>query len=326
MASYEFEKYIATPQTLKATIENYGVAILPSVLDNQECESIVSGMWDYFETISKRWPVPLDRKKQETWKQIYSIFPKHSMLFQHYSIGHSQVCWDMRQNEKVLEIFSSLWNCKQEDLIVSFDALSFNVPPEITNRGWNQNHTWYHTDQSYTRNSLESIQSWVTGLDVNEGDATLSFLEGSNRFHKAFADHFKITEKSDWYKLEDNEREFYIQKGCSPKHIKCPKGSVVFWDSRTIHCGVEAFKTRKSPNFRAVVYLCYLPRSMATEANLKKKIKAFEELRTTNHYPHKPKLFSKEPRTYGNTLPEMTSIAPPILKPIGRRLVGYPTE
>ncbi len=323
---YEFEKYCTTLSSLKETVEKYGVAILPNILDLQECENLVSGIWDYFETVTKTWPVPINRKKEETWKEIYKIYPMHSMLFQHYSVGHSQVAWDLRQNDKVLDIFASLWKCKKEDLLVSFDGVSFSVPPEVTNRGWNHQNTWYHTDQSFTRNKLECIQSWVTGLDVNEGDATLAFLENSNNYHKDFATHFNITEKADWYKLTKEEEKFYLDKGCAPKLIKCPKGSMVFWDSRTIHCGSEAFKTRKEPNFRAIVYLCYLPRSTATEANIKKKIKAFEELRTTNHYPQKPKLFSKEARTYGGPVPDITQISPPILKPIAKRLIGYPTE
>ena len=100
--------------------------------------------------------------------------------------------------DRTLESFFRLTLAIPEsDLLVSFDAFSFQMPPEITKRGWNQNHTWYHTDQSYTRNNLESIQSWITGLDVEEGDATLAFLEGSNRFHKSFADHWKKTASQD---------------------------------------------------------------------------------------------------------------------------------
>ena len=46
---------------------------------------------------------------------------------------------------------------------------------------------------------------------------------------------------------------------------------MVFWDSRTIHCGVEPRKGREQQNFRCVVYLCYTPRSLSTEKELKKK-------------------------------------------------------
>ena len=323
MADYEYTKYITTSNNLKATIEKYGVAIIPNVFNEEECKRLVDGMWNYFETITQTWTTPINRNNQESWKEIYKFYPKHSMLFQHYSVGQSQVCWDARQNTNAIDIFATLWSCKPEDLLVSFDGFSFNVPPEVTNRGWNHERTWYHTDQSYTRNELESIQSWVTGLDVNENDATLAFLEGSNRFHKDFAKQYNKTDKSDWYKLEEEEVNYYINKGCMPKKIMCPKGSMVFWDSRTIHCGVEANKQRKQANLRAIVYLCYLPRHLCSKVNLQKKIKAFEELRTTNHYPQKPKLFAKVPRSYGGELPQITEILAPLLQPIGRRLVGY---
>jgi hypothetical protein len=39
MSNYSFDKYICTKETLKQTIENYGVAIIPSVLDENECDN-----------------------------------------------------------------------------------------------------------------------------------------------------------------------------------------------------------------------------------------------------------------------------------------------
>ena len=91
-------------------------------------------------------------------------------------------------------------------------------------------------------------------------------------------------------------------KECEKVRVACPKGSLVLWDSRTVHCGAEPLR-RTEPRIRSVIYLCYLPRSHATEANLRKKIKAFEDQRTTSHWPNKPKLFPLKPRTYGNPVP-----------------------
>ena len=54
--------------------------------------------------------------------------------------------------------------------------------PEETNRGWHRS-TWYHTDQSYLRPDFECVQDWVTAYDVDEGDATLAFMEKSNIYH-----------------------------------------------------------------------------------------------------------------------------------------------
>lgn len=323
MAEYEYSKYIATKETLRNTIDTYGVAIIPNVLDEEECTKMVNGMWDFFEHITQSWETPINREKTESWKEFYKLYPMHSMLIQHWNIGHAQVSWDLRQNEKIVDIFSHFWNCKQNDLLVSFDGLSFNLPPEITKRGWYKNKTWHHTDQSYTENKFKCIQSWVSGLDVNDGDATLSIMEGSNKYHKECAEKFNITDKNNWYKLNAEQESFYIEKGCQYKNIKCPKGSLVFWDSRTIHCGIEASKERKLPNIRAIIYLCYMPRELCSKANLKKKQKAFEELRSTSHWPSNPKLFDKNPRTYGGTLPEITRINPPTISKLGKYLAGY---
>lgn len=322
MDTYEFEKYVTDKYNVKNTIEKYGVAIIPNVLNDEECENMVNGFWDFFENITKEWKIPVSRNDKKSWRELFNLYPIHSMLFQHWGIGHSQVCWDMRQNEKLIDIFSTIWNCKNEELLVSFDGASFSVPPEETNKGWYRK-SWYHTDQSYTRNDFECLQSWVTGLDVNTGDATLAIMEGSNNFHKEFSEKFQIKEKSNWYKLNKDEEQFYLNKGCEYKKIKCPKGSLVLWDSRTIHYGSEALKGRKQQNFRAIVYLCYLPRKLCDKKNLKKKQKAFNELRTTNHYPCNIKLFPKNPQTYGKELPKINNINQPLLNDIGKKLAGF---
>ena len=104
--------------------------------------------------------------------------------------------------------------------------------------------------------------------------------------------------------------------------MTCPKGSMIFWDSRTIHCGIEA-KKREMPNIRAVIYLCYMPRSLSNKANIAKKQKALQELRMTTHYPCNVKLFPKYPRTYGAKLPEITEISKPELTEVGLKLAGF---
>jgi len=323
MGEYELDRYSCTKETLKDTLKQYGVAVIPGVLSEGESAGVVSGMWDFFEHITQGWEVPISRSDEATWRGIYSLYPVHSMLFQHWGIGQAQVSWDVRQNPKIVDIFSHFWGCKNEELLVSFDGLSFNIPPESTNRGWNRNNTWYHSDQCFKRNGLECVQSWVTGLDVKDGDATLAFYEGSHQYHKELAQKFEIESKVDWYKLNKEEEQFYRDKGCEIKKIMCPKGSVVFWDSRTIHCGVEAARWRVGRNFRSVVYLCYHPRELATQAYLGKKRKAFTDLRTTNHWPARGRLFPKNPRTYGGEIPETTPVTAPTVTQLGQKLAGF---
>jgi hypothetical protein len=316
------DKYFCTTDTLRETLGKYGVAILPSVLNEEECDKMKSEIWDFFEHISQTWEIPIKRDDTTTWKQIYSLIPSHAMLFQWYKVGHCQAAWNVRQNPKVVEPYSKLYGCTPDKLLTSFDGLSFGLQPEITNRGWFRK-TWFHTDQSFTRNEWECTQSWVTAEDVECGDATLAFLEKSHLLHSEFAKEFDKKEKDDWYQLKNVDEQEYYKTRCPEKRITCPKGSMVFWDSRTIHCGTEAVKGRTKPKNRSIIYTCFQPRTFATAKLIEKKRKAFKDSRTTSHWPAKPKLFSKLPQHYGNGLPEITSISEPVLSDLGRKLAGF---
>ncbi len=250
------------------------------------------------------------------------------MLIHTGDIGQAQFLWDLRQNPKVVKVFQTLWDIENpEGLLTSFDGASIHLPPETTGKGWDTGKGWLHTDQSFIRNKFECVQSWVTAVNVKEGDATLAFLDGSHDCHEIVAKKFNITDKSDWYKLNDEELQFYAKLGCHLTHIKCPAGSMVLWDSRTIHSGKQPDKDRFAPNIRCVGYVCMLPRSLANETHLKKKKKAFEGLRTTSHYPVKIKMFPKTPRIYTKEQKAFFSqcipIDPPVLTSLGKSLAGY---
>lgn len=318
------DTYTCTLQTVASTLEAHGVAIVEDVLDEKECDDLLHGVWKTLSQISRAWNVPISGDNLASWRGVYDLLPLHSMLLQHWQIGHSQAIWDVRQNAKCLKVFETLWQCPANDLLVSFDGCSLGVPPEVTMRGWNRDNTWYHTDQSYTAPDFRYYQSWVTALDVNEGDATLSFYAKSHLHHLEFGKVFGITDKTDWYKLDKAQEAFYAEtKKCAIKHITCRKGSMVIWDSRTIHCGVEPRKTRSTPNVRCVAYLCYAPRMLSTQKNILKKRKAFEDLRMTTHDPCKPRLFAKTPRAYGKALPVISPIEPPVLDAVGLALAGF---
>lgn len=327
MDVYESEKYLCTNNNVRELLDKYGVCIVPNVLDENECAQGQKGMWSTLEHISQTWENPIRQDKPTSWRNISNLFPMHSMLIQHWGIGHSQFIWDIRQNPKVAEVFSKIWstqaNVKPEDLLVSFDGVGIHMPPEITNKGWFRGNEWYHSDQSFQRNGFECVQGFVSLFDINEGDATLSFLENSNQYHGDFKEEFGIEEKKDWYKLNNDERQYFLNCECQPRKIKCKKGSLVLWDSRTIHHGAEALRERAQANFRCVVYVCMTPREWANPKQLQKKQDIFNAQRMTSHWPHNPTMFPKTPRTYGAPLPDIYPIEKPVLSPLGLRLAGF---
>ena len=99
--TYEFEKYQTDATCLKKTLEKYGVAIIPSVLSQSETEEMKNGMWDSLEHITQKMEAPLSRDDQNTWRSFYELFPLHSMLLQHWQIGHAQFVWELRQNPNI---------------------------------------------------------------------------------------------------------------------------------------------------------------------------------------------------------------------------------
>lgn len=324
MNTYTFDKYLATQDTVKEVLNQYGVAIIPSLLNEEECQEMNQGMWDTLGHLTQTWETPIRKENPNSWREMRKLYPSHSMLMQHWSVGHAQYIWNLRQHPKIIHVFAHLWKCDPHDLLVSFDGVSYHMPPEITGYGWDRGKHWFHTDQSYLSTDFQCAQGWITGYNVDKGDATLAFLEGSHKYHAELQQRFQINDKKNWFKLNEEHMHVYVNEyTCIPVRIQCPAGSLVVWDSRTIHCGIQSLKERPYANFRNIAYLCYQPRSHTNAKLLAKKRKALNEMRMTSHWPGKVTLFPKYPQTYGQPLPEVTSLPVPVLNADGLRLAGY---
>lgn len=150
-------------------------------------------------------------------------------------------------------------------------------------------------------------------------------MRKSHKLHKSFQENFKITESSDWCLLNEEQKKFYSDRLGKDSDIcvKAPAGSLVLWDSRTIHQGMEPQKERQKDNIRCVPYVCMTPAKLASQVQIKKRIKYFEERRTCNHVPHKVKVFAKVPRTYGQHLVQVDKDVLEVTE-LMKNLVGYP--
>jgi hypothetical protein len=311
-----------TIETVIEKLKTDGVAVIPNIVSLSKIEEYQKQLWKMLYHLTQKLDKPIKKDDTSTYRTLYELFPLHSMLIQHWGVGHSKLVWDIRQEEKVINVFSQIWDTSPKELLTSFDGLSVHLPHEITKRGYYRGNDWFHTDQSQLKKDFCCVQGMVTLYDINEGDATFSCMKKSNNFHSDFFEKHDIKSTGDWYKLTD-ETSPYFDK-FEKRSIIAKKGSLILWDSRTFHQGVESRRERKIPNMRGVVYVCMMPRKTSIEKELKKKRKAFNAKRMTTHWANKIRLFPKLPRTYGKTIPNITMINDDLkLTNIGRKLAGF---
>lgn len=294
---------------IKQTLEIWGVCIVPNVVDHDTCDEIINGMIWNFEFMTSKLPTPFIFENTETWETLELFEPLHNMLYQHWGIGQSQYIWDnVRSNPGVIDCFSNIWG--SDRLIVSFDGISLHLPGELSGKNHFQKNDWYHFDQSPLRYGFECVQGLINAFDTNEGDATLTVLTRSHLYFEQYCrdrvEHF-INEKGsgdmnslkkefgdNWLKVK--ELDYFKSKGCNELRIVCPKGSLVLWDSRTLHQGSQPLNGRPNPNFRAAVYVSMVPAHHRTQFYCsekifeKKSIEYVNSRRMTNHWPQFRKL------------------------------------
>lgn len=299
-----------------------GIGVIPNIITEENIIKYQNEMWSMLNKLTDKLDKPIDKNNKDTWNTFFELFPLYDMILHQWNISHSKLCWDIRQENNVLDVFSKIWNVKKDELLTSFDGMSIHLPPEITKRNY-KNDNWCHTDQSRLKKDFCCVQGMVTLYDINEGDSTLMCYKKSNNYHSDFfKEHNEIKTTADWYKVKDNELKYF--KKFKRIRIKAKKGSLILWDSRTFHQGTQPLQERYKPNLRSVIYVCMTPREWSNEKELKKKRKAYRTKRTTSHWPHKIWLFSKKPKTNGLPILNITPINEEFtLNNIGFKIAGF---
>jgi len=306
-------------ESVSSVLAEYGVCIVKNIMNENECNQMVEKMANTFEYLTADLDVPFQFSDPSTWNTLEELGPIRHMLHHHYSIGQAQFVWDIRCNPHIVQTFAKLWNT--EDLLVSFDGLSYSLPPEITKaKGAWHDFDHFHTDQSFVKEGLHCIQGMINGYDTNKGDATLVTLIGSHKYHYQYGQHHHNYSTHDFASIKDVN--FFLERGCIHHRLTFPRGSLVLWDSRTIHYGGEPLPLRREPNFRAIVYLCYTPRALITEEKRQIKMRCFEEMKTTNHWPHDPRPFADFQR-YCKAKDRVRKMPRPVIPPQYLSLIGY---
>eukprot|EP01118_Nematostelium_gracile_P010113 TRINITY_DN3459_c0_g1_i1.p1 TRINITY_DN3459_c0_g1~~TRINITY_DN3459_c0_g1_i1.p1 ORF type:complete len:343 (-),score=77.07 TRINITY_DN3459_c0_g1_i1:85-1113(-) len=281
-------------------LQENGYIAFENVIDEEEISVAKSKFWDFLEGLG----TGINRNQKETWRNENWPNSFAYGLISEYGMGQSKVSWYLRSNPKVRKIFSSIWGT--ESLITSFDGGSVFRPPIIHDLGdgeieeWETKGGWYHVDQDYFANpGLTCYQGLVTLMDVDDSTGGLLIVPKSHqKFESFFSKKPKPRTELQFMSVNYND---LVHLG-HPVLVSVPAGSMVIWDSRTVHCNSPFLsKEPKSRDdiIRMVVYICMLPKEGVDEQVLEKRRNAVKEAITSSHWPSKwqPKKSSRSTRT-----------------------------
>lgn len=278
-----------SPQTdllnLKSTLSEHGVAVLPEVISREECDNLRQTLLNYINN-ELNINLPNDFEK---------LMPLKGGIMRHYGISLLKEILDLKTDERIKKPFEKIWD--QSELTTSFDSVFIGPPPEKLGDKYffDENRTWFHLDQASNKRDMCCVQGFINFEDTQNGDGCLSVLEKSHLFFNEFYENFKIdTHGKDWFLLNQKIHiDWFRSKGCEWRTIMAPKGSMIFWDSRTVHMGTAPRRGRPFPNWRILAYVCYTPAQLQNNYDAKLKRNAFVENKCTAHWPYSVRVFEK---------------------------------
>jgi hypothetical protein len=107
------DKFVApSVADIRETVGAFGAAISRAVVTPADCDAAMDGLWSFVEDRTKnvKGAPPVKRDDPSTYVSFFDLIPSHSMLLQHFGIGHAQFAWDLRQNEAVVNTFATIWD------------------------------------------------------------------------------------------------------------------------------------------------------------------------------------------------------------------------
>ena len=207
-------------------------------------------------------------------------------IFKFAEVGHQKHAWYIKTLPKVQQQFKEVWGT--DELVTGFDGSCW-----IKNDYKGKCKFWTHTDQAPDTKGRVCVQGFVA-LTTNE-ERTLRVYEGSHLLHEAYMKEKGLTGKKNWQLID---HDYLATLKDNMRILKVKAGSLVLWDSRTFHQNQYG----KIGEERIVQYVCFLPKNhkQNTPSQHEKRVKYYEERRTTSHWPYPLHVNNLQPRTFGN--------------------------
>ncbi|RDW68122.1 hypothetical protein BP6252_09518 [Coleophoma cylindrospora] len=259
-----------------------GFAVVKGAVPADRAAGYVEEMTKWLE----RFPLGFDRNDPSTWTEEHLPANMKGGMYHGYAVAHEKFVWDARMEPGVVDAFAKIWGT--DELLVSFDGINMTLPLPDSTRP--KSARWPHQDQDSRIRGFGCAQGIINLADNGPEDGGLMVMKGSHRFNDEFFKTHSMDKKEkwgkvpdDWHGFDDDEIEWFEERGCELMKVNAKAGDLLVWDSRTVHYNI--LPTGKQT--RAVIYACYTPAALATPEGLAKKKEIFENRDRTTHWPHR---------------------------------------
>ncbi len=152
-----------------------------------------------------------------------------------FNIGQSALLWHVRGLAAVRRVFARVWQCKESELLTSFDGCGVFRPWQC-DKLWKTMGSWYHVDQNpNNKPGLHCVQGLVSLYDQDKTTGGLVVIPGTHRRQNEL---LPCTARLDFLSIPRSHHLLRASK--EAVLVSCRAGDLVLWDSRTVHCNSPA--------------------------------------------------------------------------------------
>mmetsp|Transcript_30883 Transcript_30883/g.67621 ORF Transcript_30883/g.67621 Transcript_30883/m.67621 type:complete len:486 (-) Transcript_30883:77-1534(-) len=274
----------APPEKLREVLELHGVCLVTGVLNEQQC-AIMEKLWllDLEEVIhesavaagSESATTLLQREGLKAWRADWCRPLGFKGAASQRGLPHGYFAWGARMHPSVRQIFADIFQQPADELVVGLDNVFWAAPDSPSS---SSNPEWLHVDQNHCTGLTWPCYQGVLYVWPSEGSdcSTTVLWPGSHReayeaimndtlaIKKGRSPHGQIVQVG---KLRSDElRSTLLSKAMQgSRRLTCPAGSLLLWDSRTVHQGWAGGPRLAQP-------ICWEPRQRRKYAALGRKL------------------------------------------------------
>lgn len=323
-AAFEDEELNEAIEVAAKDLQEKGYAVVPGIFTADQCTEALDKFWQVLTTASGgRIQRPRSAADWAKFKKGGNWPSEMHGILANGEWAHLPMVRSMRtENPRACYVFMRLYGCQVHELKQANDRVNFQAPAEWMPHSLKkvpkaqlgiEDASWLHCDQALLKTGRHCIQGLLTLTPATQpGDASLELLPYSHLLHPHLESLIgrELTPsqaKENWLKFSDEEKQrmnrvIRFVGDDNSEHalfdrfisVEAAAGSLVLWDSRTLHQGgsirAHAGAPRLDPTRpRFVVYICMQPiwggvENLADKQR-KKMQTSFEKRRATSHWP-----------------------------------------